>query len=96
MTRDIIQKLIEHLRAEYAGYVPYGTSDAEEEGTGFRIEGIPATFSVLSYGDIPEDILDIQIESYQPGNYLYNAELSIEDFIRLIETYRRPESEWPR
>ena len=95
MRREIISKLIEYLKTEYTSYVPYGTFEDEEEGTGFRITEIPATFSVLSFGDTPENILDVQVESYPPGNYLNNVELEFDDFIQLIEMYRQPMSNWP-
>ncbi len=95
MRREIISKLIEYLKTEYTSYEPYGTFEDEEEGTGFRLNDIPATFSVLSFGDTPKNILDVQIESYPPGNYLYDVILEFDDFIKLIEMYRQPISNWP-
>ena len=76
-------------------YVPYGTAEEESEGTGFRLTSIPATFSVLSFGDIPPDILDYQIESYPPGDYLKAGQAGLDEFLSLIEKYKRPVSEWP-
>ena len=96
MRREITTKLIERLKSNYPDtFLPYGTSDEEEEGTGFRIADIPATFSVLSYGDIPSDKFDVQIESYPPGNYLYNDEIGLDSFLQLIEIYRKPMNQWP-
>jgi hypothetical protein len=39
---------------------------------------------------------DIQIESYPPGDYLYTDVMSVEDFLALIEKYRRPAVHWPQ
>ena len=94
--REIITTLIEYLRSTYGKeYVPYGTSDSEEEGTGFRITSIPVTFSVLSYGEIPENILDYQIESLQSGLYLHMGEATLNEFKDLIMEYLKPPKEWP-
>jgi len=96
MRRKIVNDLIENLVQLYGReYVPYGTSEEEIEGTGFRVTSIPATFSVLSYGDIPTDTLDYHIESYPPGEYLSAGQAGLNEFLGLIEKYRRPIDEWP-
>ena len=96
MRRALISTLIERLEALYPDtYIPYGTSNDEVEGTGFRILDIPATFSVLTFGDIPEDRFNIQIESFPPGDYIYNKEVSLEQLMELIEVYRKPIKDWP-
>lgn len=95
MKRPEVVELIARLKQKYCkSYVPYGTSDEEEEGTGFRIAGIEATFSAMCM-DTPEKMYDIQIESYPPGNYLYNDLVNLDDFLALIEKYREPSHAWP-
>jgi len=45
MKHPLIAELIAALEETYGGsYLPYGTSEQEENGTGFRIVGIEATF----------------------------------------------------
>ena len=96
MKRKIVTDLIAKIKEEYGDrYTPYGTHEDEEEGTGFRLTDIPATFSVLSFGETPQNVLDIQIESYPPGDYLYNDELTLNKFMDLIEQYRKPQDQWP-
>jgi len=96
MRRKVIQDRVDTLAREYgADFVPYGTSAEETEGTGFRLAGIPATFSVLSFGQISSDILDYQIESSPPGDYLRTGEARLHEFLDLIEEYRRPMKNWP-
>ena len=96
MRRKIVNDLIEQLIQKYGReYEPYGTSAEEIEGTGFRLSSIPATFSVLSFGDIPSETLDYQIERYPPGDYLRVGQAELNEFLVLIEMYRRPVDEWP-
>ncbi len=96
MRRRIVTALIEHLRSTYGEEcIPYGTSDSEEEGMGFRLSNIPATFSVLSFGEIPEDVLDYQIESYPPGDYLHAGSATLDEFKHLIAEYMKPMRDWP-
>ncbi len=73
---------------------PYGTSDEEVDGTGCRIAGIEATFSAIRLPTTPSGLLDIQIESFPPGDYIYQAEIPIDAFIGLIEEYRQPQDRW--
>ena len=89
-------ELIVSLKRKYGeSYVPYGTSDEEVEGTGFRIAGIEATFSALCLAETLEGKYDIQIESYPPGDYLYNDVLDLGAFMSLIEQFRAPLNDWP-
>jgi hypothetical protein len=54
MKHPLIATLIARLKQVYGdSHVPYGTSDEEEDGTGFRILGIDATFSVICTEDTP-------------------------------------------
>ena len=94
--REIITNLIDYLRSTYGKeYEPYGTWESEEEGTGFRITSVPATFSVLSIVDISENILNYQIESIPPGFYLHMGEATLDEFKNLIMEYLKPPKEWP-
>jgi len=91
-----IVELVASLKRKYGeSYAPYGTSDEEEEGTGFRIAGIEATFSALCLAKTPKGKYDIQIESYPPGDYLYNDVLDLDAFLSLIEQYRASLNVWP-
>ncbi len=96
MRHPQIVELVTKLKRIYGElYVPYGTSDEEEEGTGFRISGIEATFSALCLEGTPEGMYDIQIESYPPGDYLYNVVINLDGFLSLIEKYRAHTDVWP-
>lgn len=91
-----IVELIAKLKRVFGeSYVPYGTSDEEERGTGFRIAGIEATFSALCLEETPKGMYDIQIESYPPGDYIYNDIIDLDSFLALIEKYRAPLNAWP-
>lgn len=91
-----ISALIDELRSRYGtSYVPYGTSDDEENGTGFRIKDIAATFSALCLDDTPHGKYDIQIESYPPGDYIYTDIVTLDHLLALIEKYREPFEHWP-
>ncbi|EGM70789.1 hypothetical protein [Shewanella sp. HN-41] len=95
MRRDDVPVLIRRLKERYGEkYELYGSSENEQEGTGFRINNIPATFSVLCFGDIPIGRYDFQIESYPPGDYLYTGEKNLSGLLELIERYREPMDEW--
>jgi hypothetical protein len=96
MQHPLVSTLIGRLRDAYGrSYVPYGTSDDEAEGTGFRIIGIEAIFSVMCTENTPAAMFDIQIESYPPGEYLYADIVALEDFMALVEKYRGPMKSWP-
>jgi len=72
---------------------PYGGSDDEGNSMGFRIKGIEATFSVIAIQ--PPGNFDVQIENFPPGDYVFNRVLTAEEFMDLIEKYRKPMEEWP-
>ncbi len=96
MFPDSSVELIASLKRKYGeSYIPYGTSDEEEEGTGFRIAGVEATFSALCLEKAPKGMYDIQIESYPPGDYLHNDVVDLNGFLSLIEKYRAPLNVWP-
>ncbi len=91
-----ITALIEALRTSYgASFAPYGTSDEEENGTGFRIRDIAATFSAACPENTPPGHYDVQIESYPPGDYIYTDIMCLGDLLRLVEKYRQPVENWP-
>src|SRR5688500_3586348 len=95
MKRPEIAQLLAALREKYSNALtPYGTSDDEEDGTGFRVEGIDATFSAILPAGIAPGRYDIQIESFPPGSYIYQDEADLPQFLRLVEEYRRPIVEW--
>jgi hypothetical protein len=95
MKNPAIVQLLASLETRYGKKVtPYGTSEKEETGTGFRVEGIEATFSAILLPDTPTGYYDIQIESYPPGAYIYQDEVMLGDFLDMIEEYRREASSW--
>jgi hypothetical protein len=94
--RSEISVLIKAVRSRYgSAYVPYGTSDEEQNGTGFRIEDIPATFSALCLEDTPHEQYDIQIESYPPGDYIYTDIVRLDQLLSLIDRFMKPIEYWP-
>ena len=103
MQRSILRDLVEILKLTYgSAYQPWGTAVNEEEGTGFVIEGLSLYFSVLSFRDIPEDALDVQItsniripDSYGYDQYLHEGSYTIGGLLRLVESYRSPIEQWP-
>src|SRR5687768_5198164 len=103
MQRVVVRELIETLKRLYgSAYRPWGTSETDEEGTGFLIEGIPVFFSVLSFGDIPPDVLDVQITSHETvpeslgyDMYFLEGTYSVKDLVSLVERYRSPMEQWP-
>jgi hypothetical protein len=94
---NLIEDLRRALKIRYANRLhAYGSSDDEPHGYGFRIDGIPATFSAITgSGTIGEGRLDVQVESLPPGEYIFSAELSFDDVLKLIDTFSRPRSQWP-
>jgi hypothetical protein len=107
MRRQEISVLIQCLSEKYGDrYSPWGTAPDEEEGTGFRIQGIPATFSVICNEEVPNGIYDFQIESWELADYTHpnvpdmdsymcNGQLDLTGFLSLVESYERPFREWP-
>lgn len=95
MKDPAIVQLLAKLESRYPKKVtPYGTSEEEESGTGFRVEGIAATFSAILLPDTPKGYLDIQIESYPPGAYIYQDEVTLDQFLGMIEEYRSEATAW--
>ncbi len=92
-----IQKLIDTVENTYGSITLYGSQEIEQHGTCFMLEGISATFSVLTLeGKLPAGKYDIQIEEQPPNHYIYNLEECVlDDFIQIIEHYKKPIMEWP-
>lgn len=89
-------ELIACLKRKYGeAYVPYGTSEDEEQGTGFRITDIEATFSALCLDGSQTGFYDIQIASYPPGDYVYTDRVSLADILSLVEKYKVTMNGWP-
>jgi len=103
MRRAILDELIQCLKEKYGdAYSPWGTSPNEVEGTGFVIADIPVFFSVISFGDVPEDRLDVQIESDATipewlgyDRYMFFGLYSVQELVAQVEEYRRPIDQWP-
>jgi hypothetical protein len=97
-TEDI-EELLDVVREAHGPHsvVPYGDWD-DPRSVGFRIRGIPATFSVIVEGRLPERHYNIQIESYPPQDldYLYqNRALSLWGFVELLKLISGPRDHWP-
>lgn len=91
-----VQKVISEVEARYGAISLYGSDPSEEHGTGFKLTGIPATFSVHTQeGTLPEDLYDVQIEGAPPGNYIYADVVSLNTLLECIERMRGPEENWP-
>lgn len=88
-----ITRFLATLKTTYGDKVtPYGTSDDEEHGVAFRIEGVDATFSVVTLdGSLPEGRYDAQIESYPPGDYVLSDEFDIDALFAMIARIVRGE-----
>lgn len=92
---------IEHLRDElnrrYAERLkPYGWAPSETHGFAFTIDKIAAVFSAIaSEGSLPPNRFDVQIESLPPGDYIYTAELALDELLEVIEVISGPRVKWP-
>lgn len=75
-------------------YRPYGGA-ADEQSIAFRLAGIAATFSVISELSDGKVQYDIQVESYPPGEYLYNTITDAERLLILLQKYQQPSYDWP-
>ncbi|WP_254507277.1 hypothetical protein [Anatilimnocola floriformis] len=86
MADPSIETLLTELRRRYADrLISYGTSPLEEDGTGFRLQGVPAVFSALTIdGTLPSGRFDVQIESYPPGDYVFNEEYEFDALLEAI------------
>ena len=93
-----IDALLSAVREKYgaASVTYYGSGPDERDGVGFRIEGIPATFSALEVVAAESGPLyDVQVEGVPPGNYLFMAVVGTAEFLELIDRFRAPEHDWP-
>jgi len=105
--REDVTILMDRLRVIYGDrYQPGDTPQLEEDNAGFRLEGVPADFSVLCFGDMPIGRYDVQVESHPPGErvvpnptdwdgYVYMCEVDLQGLLDLIACYHRPVNEWP-
>ena len=93
-----IEELLDGVRQAYGADAiePYGDWD-DPRSAGFKICGIPATFSVLSEDRLPDRHYNIQIESYpQDLGYLYHARaISLWLFLDLLRRMSGPRENWP-
>ena len=63
---------------------PYGGWD-DPLSAGFRIRDLPATFSVVITGRLPEQHYSIQIESWPPAlDYVCSAIVSLYGFLDVV------------
>ena len=93
-----IKNLRERLRGRYGERLkPYASAPTETDGFGFSVDGIAAVFSAITKnGSLPPDRFDVQIESNPPGDYLYTAEVSLDELLDLIDVFTKPTSHWPQ
>jgi len=75
----------------------YGSHEDEMHGTCFKLEGIQATFSILTEeGTMSKDTFSIQIENGPPGEYVNRLNpCKLNDFLQTIRLYKAPIEEWP-
>lgn len=91
-----IQRLVHMVEAKYGTVQLFGTHPSEEHGTCFIVRGIPATFSVLTdEGKMPQGTYSVQVESMPPGDYLHICEVSLAEFMELVESTRGKSYSWP-
>jgi hypothetical protein len=100
MADDSIRNLLQALKEAYPSSVmPYGQAfeNAENEhGLGWRLDGVPASFSAITFdATLPANRYDIQIESYPPGDYIFTGQFSLDELLELVRKYFKPETEWP-
>lgn len=98
-TEDI-EEVLDGVRELYGPHSiePYGDWD-DPRSAGFRIRGIPATFSVIAEDRLPERHYNVQIESYPPQdlNYLYHERaVSLWALLDLIRLFSGPKVNWPK
>ena len=92
-----IEDLLDEIRGIYGAnsLQPYGNWD-DATSVGFRVRGIPVTFSVLTDKSLPPRHFNIQIESYPPGDYLYHdPAVPLWNFLDLVKLVSGPEDKWP-
>jgi hypothetical protein len=97
MRRPAIQALIDAVEARFGPVTPFGTFEQEEEGTGFTLDAIPATFSVMIEDDtcVPA-VFDIQIMDEPLDAYLLmRGGVTQDGLIELIAQFKGPVANWP-
>ena len=95
-TEDL-EELLSAIRETYGAHSiePYGDWD-DPRSVGFRVRGIPATFSLIAEDRLPERHYSVQIESYPPMDYLYIARaVSLYGFLELLTLISGPRNNWP-
>ncbi len=97
MKADSIERLRYAIQRALGEHVlrPYGDSEEEPFGLGFRIDGVGATFSVLIGEGVPTGFYDIQVESHPQGGYLYMDVVSLERFVEIVKLVSGPRAFWP-
>lgn len=98
MNDSSIVHLQQELERRFASRLRrYGSAPQEEHGLGFTIEGMDAVFSAITHnGTLPVNQYDVQIESMPPGEYLYTANVSLQELLHLVDVFLGPRSEWPQ
>lgn len=93
-----IEELLDKVREMFGPHSvePYGNGD-DPTHVGFKIRGIPATFSVIAGSRLPNWHFNVQFESYPPDlDYLYhNGAMSLWDLMELLKLMSGPRSRWP-
>lgn len=97
-TEDI-EELLDGVRELYGAnsIESYGNWD-DAQSVGFRIRGIPATFSVITRESLPEKHYNIQIEWYPPQDFVYlyhNRAIPLWEFLKLLKSFSGPIDTWP-
>ena len=97
MSDESMISLVDALRGRYGDRLhPYGSSIHDKHGFGFTIDGINAVFSAVTMeGTLPPGRYDIQFESKPPGEYLYTAQVDLQELLSLIDLFAGPESTGP-
>jgi hypothetical protein len=95
-----IEELLNGVREAHGTHAvePYGDWD-DPRSVGFKIRGIPATFSVICEDRLPERHYNIQIESYpqQDLDYLYHERaVALWGFLDLLRLMSGPSENWPK
>jgi hypothetical protein len=96
-TEDI-EELLDGVREAYGAHSiePYGDWD-DPQSVGFRIRGIPLTFSVIVQDHLPQRHYNIQIESYPDLDYLYHERaVSLWGFLELLRHISGPRDNWQK
>jgi len=91
-----IQKLIDTVEKRHGSIELYGSDTEEEHGTCFIVDGVPATFSVITLdGTLPPDTFDLQVEGTPPSDYLHTTTVSLAELLQLIVQFGQHSSKWP-